>query len=54
MIDVINMSDGPNPEIENGPKIVTRIPPPNRIKTHMASKNPYKPDFMNLSPLEKL
>ena len=54
MTDVIKISNKPNPEIENGPKIVTRIPPPSRIKTHMANKNPYRSDFMNLSPLEML
>ena len=36
----INQSSLPNPEIENGPNIVTAIPPPISIKIHIPNKNP--------------
>lgn len=43
-IDEINKSSSsPNPEIEIGPKILTIIPPPIRIRPHMANKNPKMP-----------
>ncbi len=43
--DAITQSSSPNPEIEIGPKIVTRIPPPTIIKTHIENKNPKRSDF---------
>jgi hypothetical protein len=43
--DPINISNSPNPETEIGPNIVTTIPPPTNIKSHIANKNPKRPDF---------
>jgi len=48
--DEINQSRSPNPEIDIGPKRVTTIPPPTRIKIHIANKNPNKLDFKIISP----
>ena len=48
--DPINQSSSPNPEIENGPNIVTAIPPPTSIKIHIPNKNPKRPDFKEKHP----
>lgn len=50
MIDAINRLNSPYPVIEIGPKIVTRIPPPRRIRIHIANKNPNRPDFKEILP----
>ena len=36
--DVKILSNSPKPEIEIGPKIITAIPPPRRIKIHIAKR----------------
>ena len=48
--DPINKLNSPNPEIEIGPNIVTRIPPPTSIKTHIPNKNPKRSDFIMKLP----
>jgi len=49
MIDVINQLNSPNPDRVIGPNRVTTIPPPASIKTHIANKNPKRPDFKEIS-----
>jgi len=39
-MDPNNSSYSPYPEIEMGPKIVTAIPPPIKIRIHIKNKNP--------------
>jgi len=48
--DPINKSSSPNPEIENGPSIMTVIPPPTSIKIHITNKNPKRPNFKEKPP----
>ena len=43
--DEINQSRSPKPETDIGPKIVTRIPPPNRINTHIPKRKPNNSGF---------
>ncbi len=38
--ELIKGSNSPKPVIEIGPKIVTAIPPPISIKSHIKNKNP--------------
>ena len=52
MTDVINQSNSPNPETENGPNIVTAIPPPTSIKIHIPNKNPKRLYFKEKPPLK--
>jgi hypothetical protein len=49
MIDVINQLNSPNPDRVIGPNRVTTIPPPASIKTHIANKNPKRPNFNEIS-----
>lgn len=39
-IEFNKVSYSPYPEIEIGPKIVTAIPPPIKIRIHIKNKNP--------------
>jgi len=46
----INQLNSPYPLIEMGPKMVTIIPPPTIIKSHIANKKPYRLDFKEKHP----